>query len=109
MDNEKVGKDDSSHGSHQNEKKDSGPDVAEKGRRNVYDVGADSKDLNAIFENPLAAVEPEQLLKDVEDFCNRYGLTEHLDVVKKGALVEGLTEEEQEALHNEKARKWYVL
>lgn len=115
-DNEKIShKDDSSNGSQQNEKNETLPqDAAEKVRHDVYDI--DSKKVNAIFENPLADVGPEQLLMDVENFCREFGLMDHVDVIKKGALVardpprgtevEGLTPEERESLINEKAHKW---
>ena len=86
-------------------------------RKDVFDIeGDNSRQLNAVFENPLAGIPPDQLMQDVEDFCHTYGLTDKVDVIKRGALVardaahatevEGLTQEEKEALVNEKTHKW---
>ena len=114
-DNEKINhEDDSSNGSQPNEKKETIPSEAEKGRRDLYDI--ESKNVNAVFENPLADVGPEQLVRDVEEFCRQFDMMDHVDVIRKGALiarnpvkgteVEGLTPEEKEAIINEKAHKW---
>lgn len=75
-----------------------------------------SNKLTAIFENPLAVIPREQLLRDVETFCNQYGLREYEDTFKKGALVSQnpeiaqelaeLSEEEKEALSRESTHKW---
>lgn len=117
MSEEKIHKDDSSNGSEHAHEKETIPPAADKTRHDVFDVGVDSHQLNAIFENPLAGVDPDQLMKDVDNFCSKYGLMESVDVIKRGALVardprrgtevEGITVEEQEALVNEKARKWH--
>ena len=115
----KIEKNDSSDGSdHLPERKESiAPGVSIGKRQDVFDVDTeDIHQLNAVFENPLASIEPEQLLQDVEEFCAEWGLNDHLEVMKKGALVardphsgpelEGLTSEEREALINEKEHKW---
>jgi hypothetical protein len=75
-----------------------------------------SNKLSAIFENPLAGISREQLLRDVETFCNQYGLSEYEDTFKKGALVSQnpemaqelteLSEEEKEVLRRESTHKW---
>ncbi|KAI1981664.1 hypothetical protein LOZ55_000686 [Ophidiomyces ophidiicola] len=72
--------------------------------------------LNAIFENPLAQLSREQLLADVEKFCTKFNLTEHVETFKKGALVsqnpEGamdlpeLDDADREALTREQTHKW---
>ncbi|KAI2056596.1 hypothetical protein LOZ12_000760 [Ophidiomyces ophidiicola] len=72
--------------------------------------------LNAIFENPLAQLSREQLLADVEKFCKKFNLTEHVETFKKGALVsqnpEGamdlpeLDDADREALTREQTHKW---
>lgn len=59
----------------------------------------------------------ETLLRDVDEFAEEAGLAEHAAILRKGALVardphnyrdvEGVTEEECEAIHNETARKWH--
>ena len=100
-----------------NEKKESISTDGQPQRKDVYDIEQDdSRKLNAVFENPLAGIPVEQLMRDVEDFCNQWGLSESVDMIKKGALVardadkatevDGLTPEEKDALVNEKAHKW---
>ncbi len=90
--------------------------TTQRKRSSVFDIGPDSK-LNTVLQNPLASVEPEQIRRDVEEFCQTYGLMEYVEVIKKGALVardpphgpEGLelTEEESDALIDETHRKWH--
>lgn len=114
-----VGKADAASGQSDtmNEKKESISTNGVQQRKDVFDIEQDnSHQLNAVFENPLAGIEPQQLMRDVEDFCQRYNLTASEDIIKKGALVardantavevEGLTAEEKDALVNEKAHKW---
>lgn len=93
------------------------PEQLENTRRDVLDVDpTNQKHLNAVFENPLANVPKEQLMKDVEAFCQRHELTDHLDVFKKGALVsqrpwavqgmEELTADDKLVLEREHTHKW---
>jgi hypothetical protein len=73
--------------------------------------------LNVVFENPLANIPREQLLQDVEDFCQKYNLMDHIDVFRKGALVSqnpsaamdlnDLTDEEKNFLLREHTHKWH--
>ncbi|KAI1329063.1 sugar transporter-domain-containing protein [Xylariaceae sp. FL0255] len=69
--------------------------------------------------NPLKGIPRAQLMRDVEAFAQEKGLSEHLAVLKKGALVAqnpdlyeefdgeyALTETEKEVLRNEKLHKW---
>lgn len=84
----------------------------------LYDVEsrASSGKLNAVFENPLARVSREQLMTDVKNFCEKFDLTDHVEVFKKGALVsqnpEGaldlpeLDDDDREALRRETTHKW---
>ncbi|OJJ51343.1 hypothetical protein ASPZODRAFT_364370 [Penicilliopsis zonata CBS 506.65] len=85
--------------------------------RGVFDVeGVSMNRTNAIFENPLAGVPKEKLLEDVEKFCRQYGLEDHLDVFRKGALISQnpaqaqylteLTEDEKAVLRREHTHKW---
>lgn len=85
--------------------------------RNIYDIHERPPDkLNVVFENPLAGIPREQLLEDVESFCKRYNLEDHLDDFKKGALVSQnpaaaqdlteLTDEEKRILLREHTHKW---
>lgn len=72
--------------------------------------------LNAVFENPLAGIPREQLLKDVVEFCTKYDLMNHVETFKKGALISQdpasatrlpeLSAEEKEALEREHTHKW---
>lgn len=73
--------------------------------------------LNAVFENPLAGLSREALMEDVEEFCRKFDLMDHIHVFKKGALVSqnpseirnisDLTPEDVETLELEKAKKWH--
>lgn len=73
--------------------------------------------LNVMFENPLANVPRDQLMKDVEEFCQKYNLMEHIDEFRKGALVSQnpaaamdlteLTDEEKNILLREHTHKWH--
>ncbi|KAI9734298.1 MAG: hypothetical protein M1834_002402 [Cirrosporium novae-zelandiae] len=72
--------------------------------------------LNAMFENPLAGVSREQLFADVEAFCEKFDLMDHVEDFRKGALVSQnphsihsldiLTEEDRTALDREHTHKW---
>ncbi|KAL9635848.1 MAG: hypothetical protein Q9164_003211, partial [Protoblastenia rupestris] len=67
--------------------------------------------VEALIENPLGHLTPEQLLRDVREFARAKKLDAHLDLLKKGAqiakdptcfeVVRGITEEEKLALYNE--------
>jgi len=102
------------HSDTMNEKKESISIDSQPHRRGVLDVEASNTGkLNAVFENPLAGIASDKLMRDVEDFCEKYDLTDSVDIIKKGARVaqnadratevEGLTSEEKDALFNEKA------
>lgn len=64
----------------------------------------------------MADVSHTDLMHDVEVFCNERGLTERVDLIKRGALVaqnptgfeqiETLSEPEREALRFEAAHRW---
>lgn len=83
-------------------------------RPDVEDIGRDH--LNAVFENPLAGIPREQLVRNVEEFCKKYQLEEYRETFVKGALISQdpanainlpeLTEEEREALIREHTHKW---
>lgn len=82
------------------------PDVENRGRDH----------MNAFFENPLAGIPREQLFKQVEEFCQQWGLMSDLETFKKGALVSQapesattlpeLSDLEREALEREHTHKW---
>lgn len=91
---------------------------AEKPRRARYDdlenIAQDR--LNAVFENPLAGISKDDLLRDVTEFCKKFNLTDQLDNFKKGALVSQnpfkideipeLTEDDRYNLKREVTNKW---
>ncbi|KAM0746491.1 hypothetical protein T439DRAFT_329595 [Meredithblackwellia eburnea MCA 4105] len=66
--------------------------------------------------NPLAGIPREQLFHDVEVFAREKGLEDHLDILKKGALVaqspkdfesiDVLTDDDKANLAHEAAHKW---
>lgn len=68
------------------------------------------------IQNPLADIPDDLLMRDVEDFAQEKGLTDVVDLLKKGARVakdpanfdsiEELTEEERNALRYEGDHKW---
>ncbi|KAL6246773.1 hypothetical protein RBB50_006080 [Rhinocladiella similis] len=84
-------------------------------RSTVADLNRD-KNLDAKISNPLADIPREQLLKDVEEFAARTGMTDEVELIKKGALVAqnpgnyenvtDLDDEERDALHVEVTKKW---
>ncbi|KAE8355658.1 hypothetical protein BDV28DRAFT_31091 [Aspergillus coremiiformis] len=91
---------------------------SEKLRRlSIYDVeGRSAHQLSAVFRNPLEGIPREQLLEDVDKFCVQYGLEEHRELFRKGALISQnprdaqnlseLTEDEKEAIQREQTHKW---
>ncbi|KUL91265.1 hypothetical protein ZTR_01468 [Talaromyces verruculosus] len=111
---EKVVREDNSIGSEQAENVKTGaPGILDS--ENIHNRPADN--LNVVFENPLANVPRDQLLKDVEEFCQKFNLMEHVDDFRKGALVSQnpaaamdlteLTDEEKNILLREHTHKWH--
>ncbi|KAF3393476.1 Polyol transporter 5 [Talaromyces pinophilus] len=111
---EKVVREDNSIGSEQAENVKTGaPGILDP--ENIHNRPADN--LNVVFENPLANVPRDQLLKDVEEFCRKFNLMEHVDDFRKGALVSQnpaaamdlteLTDEEKNILLREHTHKWH--
>lgn len=89
----------------------------ESRKHSILSIGNVRHDeLNAVFENPLARVPDEQLMRDVEDFCERHGMMEHVEDMKKGALISKapdevqtatfLSDQEKETILREKTHKW---
>ncbi|KAL2163599.1 hypothetical protein VTH06DRAFT_5657, partial [Thermothelomyces fergusii] len=75
--------------------------------------------LEARIKNPLEGIPRDELMSRVHTFAEEKGLMEHIDLLRKGALVaqdpgnfenidgdEALTEEEKDALRNEINHKW---
>ena len=68
------------------------------------------------IRNPLAGIEKEQLMADVEAFAAEKGLTDSLPELKKGALIAQdpasfetiteLSEDDKEVLRREKTHRW---
>ncbi|KAF6226064.1 hypothetical protein HO133_008928 [Letharia lupina] len=75
-----------------------------------------NRNVEALIENPLAHLTPEQLLRDVRDFARANHLEEHVELLKKGAQVakdprfyeaiRGITETEKQALRDEEYRRF---
>ncbi|KAJ9241721.1 hypothetical protein DTO169E5_3465 [Paecilomyces variotii] len=91
-------------------------ELAREGRGVFYIDERPTNKLSAVFENPLAGVPRERLFEDVEKFCKQFGLEEHVETFKKGALVSQnpsgaqdlveLSQEEKEFLRREHTNKW---
>ncbi|KAI1350201.1 sugar transporter-domain-containing protein [Xylaria sp. FL0043] len=94
-----------------NEKLEHGLDVTEHVDLNT--------NLQAKIVNPLAGIPRDQLMRDVEEFCQEKGLQEHVGYFRKGALVaqsprdfedidgaEALDEAEKRVLNDEILHKW---
>ncbi|KAL2166969.1 hypothetical protein VTG60DRAFT_1927 [Thermothelomyces hinnuleus] len=75
--------------------------------------------LEARIKNPLEGIPRDELMSRVHIFAEEKGLTEHIELLRKGALVaqdpenfenidgdEALTEEEKMALRKEVEHKW---
>ena len=86
-------------------------------KRDVLDIEPSQRDqVNAAFENPLANVPDDQLMRDVEKFCEQYDLMDSLEDMKKGARVskkpydfqsaDYLSESDKAVLLREKTHKW---
>ncbi|KAK7707714.1 hypothetical protein SLS57_009229 [Botryosphaeria dothidea] len=86
-------------------------------KKDVLDIQeTDRGHLNAVFENPLANVPREQLMRDVEEFCHKFDLMDHVDLMKQGALVAQnpssyqdmpeISDEDKMYLEREKTHKW---
>lgn len=75
-----------------------------------------NRNVDALIENPLGHLTPEQLLRDVRDFARSKNLEQHLDLLKKGAqiakdprfyeAVRGITEIEKRALRDEEYHRF---
>lgn len=75
-----------------------------------------NNNLTAKIKNPLAHVPHNELIADVEHFAKENNLQEHIPLLIRGAQVakdppafesvEGITEDEKEAIRNEVLHKW---
>lgn len=98
-----------------------GPDKqhVETGTGAGVDLEALNNNAEARITNPLAGIPHEQLMRDVEAFCEQKGLSEHVAIFKKGALVaqdpanydslpgeHALDTDEATVLRNEVEHKW---
>ncbi|KAM3537604.1 putative polyol transporter 2 [Beauveria bassiana] len=91
---------------------------AEKGTTHAEDVVAE-RDLESRIRNPLDGIPRDELMRNVDDFARSRGLSEHISILRKGALVaqnptdidridgdEALTAEELAVLDRESKNKW---
>ncbi|KAL8727745.1 MAG: hypothetical protein Q9166_005858 [cf. Caloplaca sp. 2 TL-2023] len=75
-----------------------------------------NRNIEALIENPLSHLTPEQLQRDVRDFARSKGLNEHLGLLERGSKIAkdprffesipGVTEHEKQALRDEKTRRF---
>ncbi|KXT10779.1 hypothetical protein AC579_2311 [Pseudocercospora musae] len=75
-----------------------------------------NKNLDAKISNPLAGIPYAALMADVEAFATERGMTDELELLKKGALIaqdpanfenlEALDEHEKEFLRHEATHRW---
>ncbi|KAL2385157.1 hypothetical protein RJZ90_001453 [Blastomyces dermatitidis] len=95
------------------ESSDQSSDNAERGDRERINLNAN---LSAKIKNPLADIPNPTLLRDVKEFAQRFGLEDVLPILQRGALVakdpanfenvEGITDDEVDAIRNEVLHKW---
>jgi hypothetical protein len=62
------------------------PEHLDLARRPSVAVGADVAQARDLL-NPLHGIPKETLLADVDTFCAETGMTDHVEVFKRGALV----------------------
>lgn len=90
----------------------------EKGTTHAEEV-VEQRDLESRIRNPLDGIPRDELMRNVHEFATARGLTEHIAILRKGALVaqnpddfdlidgdEKLDEEELRILRREKTNKW---
>ncbi|POR31595.1 Uncharacterized protein TPAR_08192 [Tolypocladium paradoxum] len=95
-----------------------GENLEEKGVTHTEQIDM-SRNLQAKIRNPLEGIPREQLMRDVEAFAEYRGLQDHVDILKKGALVaqnpgdvysidgpEKLNQDELEVLDIEAKHRW---
>ncbi|KAL8831804.1 MAG: hypothetical protein Q9191_000659 [Dirinaria sp. TL-2023a] len=75
-----------------------------------------NRNIEALIENPLVHLTPEQLQRDVRHFARTSRLEDHLELLMKGALIAkdpqyfdaipGVTDYEKEALRDDRVRRF---
>ncbi|ODH53555.1 hypothetical protein GX48_00388 [Paracoccidioides brasiliensis] len=98
---------------HKSGSSDQHPDDAERGEQEKINLHSN---LTARIKNPLADIPKSTLMRDVKEFAQRFGLEDIIPTLQRGALVakdpsnfenvEGITEDEVEAIRNEVLHKW---
>lgn len=86
-----------------------------KGEPTSFDESIENN-VNAAVMNPLSGKSQQQLLSEVEEFCNTHGFQSDLAIFQKGALVAQhpnsfedlpqLTEEDRYHLRREITHRW---
>ncbi|KAJ9627039.1 hypothetical protein H2203_003499 [Taxawa tesnikishii (nom. ined.)] len=93
------------------------PDFAAQAARRRSSVAQDlSQNVTGEIRNPLVGIPKDILMAQVDNFANKYGVTDVLPLLRKGALCAqnpfdyekhvDLTEDEKEALIIERTRRW---
>jgi hypothetical protein len=88
---------------------------AARRRSSIWNT-SNAENLGAVFENPLSSKTKEELLADVDEFVNKYGLMDFREDFHKGALVAqssdevenmpDLSSEDKDILRREKIHRW---
>ncbi|KAI9890957.1 MAG: hypothetical protein M1814_003458 [Vezdaea aestivalis] len=88
----------------------------EQGRRGTVTTININSNSEARIQNPLAGISREDLMQDVETFCQEQGMNDKLALIQRGALVAQnpknfehipeLSEGEKQALRDETLHKW---
>ncbi|KAI7287072.1 MFS transporter [Hortaea werneckii] len=99
------------HGSQNQGVQDGGADAIRK-----QSVAAMTQNVTGEIRNPLLDIPREQLMADVESFAERHGMSEHLPLLRKGALVAQspadfenipeLDDADRDALRTEITHRW---
>lgn len=91
----------------------------EKTRRKSSILSNRRASTAALLRNPLAGLTTEEILGDVDAFCDEKGLSEHREDFRKGALlaqvantagafehIDAISEDEKVVLRREETNKW---
>ncbi|KAL8714711.1 MAG: hypothetical protein Q9225_006519 [Loekoesia sp. 1 TL-2023] len=75
-----------------------------------------NRNIEALIENPLSHLTPDQLQRDARFFAREAGLGQYGDLVERGAriakdpqyfeVIPGVTDEEKKALRDEKSHRF---
>jgi hypothetical protein len=106
----------SAEGSEEKKSPTSGDSIPDEKRAQQSDVGHTLANVNAKLANPLAGLSHEQLMENGAEFARTYGLGEHEDLFRKGALaaqdplafnsISHFTDTEKDIFRREFTHRW---